>query len=327
MTPVRARLPGMLILAGTAALTAASCAAHPVQRAHTLPVISVPAKHASAVASGPADPGGTANPASPGGPARTPKQRAEADAAAILGSFVPPPGATRLRTAPSALKSPITSLGDGFQANGVTFWTAPGEPKAALAWVAAHLPKKYTAGDADFGPPSWDRMFELPPVPGVLPVREMVVEVTGLAGGATGIRVDANVGWQPVRTAAQQVPATAKAVTITVVSESRPVTHVPGPVTITDPAKVAGLAALVNALPISPFNGNVAISCPATIDVSLRLTFRASPGAPGLASVRTGMACGVAAFNAPGVGNLNLTEKAPLSAQVVKIASLDWKLS
>ena len=177
-----------------------------------------------------------------------------------------------------------------------------------LAWETAHLPSQYTASDTDFGPPSWDRMFDLPPVPGVLPVREMVIEVTSLAGGQTGIRVDAHVGWQPVRTAAQQVPATAKAVTITVVSESRPVTHVPGPVTITDPAKVAGLAALVNALPISPFNGNVAISCPAAIDVSLRLTFRASPDGPGLASVRTGMACGVAAFNAPGVANLNLTE-------------------
>jgi hypothetical protein len=308
MTSVRARIPGVLILAGTAALTAASCAAQPVQTAHVLPVI----QRGSAVAAGPAGP---------------PKQRAEADVAAILASFVPPPGATRLYTAPSSLKSPITSLGDAFQANGVTFWKAPGEPKAVLAWETAHLPKRYTAGDADFGPPSWDRMFELPPVPGVLPVREMVVEVTSLGGGTTGIRVDATVGWQPARTAAQRVPATAKAVTITVVSESRPVKHPPGPATITDPATVAALAALVNGLPISPFNGNVAISCPATFGPSLRLTFRASPHSPGLASVRTGMSCGVAGFSAPGVANLNLTETTPLSARVVQIAGLDWKLS
>jgi hypothetical protein len=116
-------------------------------------------------------------------------------------------------------------------------------------------------------------------------------------------------------------------VTITVVSESRPVKHPPGPATITDPATVAALAALVNGLPISPFNGNVAISCPAAINTSLRLTFRASPHGPGLASVRTDMACGVAAFNAPGVANLNLTENTPLSTQVLKIAGLDWKLS
>lgn len=312
MTPVRARLSGALILAGTAALTAASCAAQPVQSAHVLPVIIAPAQHASAVAAGPAGP---------------PKQRAEADAAAILASFVPPPGAARLRTAPSALKSPITSLGDAFQATGVTFWTAPGAPKAVLAWETAHLPPGYTGGDADFGPPSWDRMFELPPVPGVLPVREMVVEVTGLAGGTTGIRVDAHVGWQPARTAAQRVPATATAVTIAVAGESRAVKHPPGPATITDPATVAALAALVNGLPISPYNGNVAISCPAAIVASLRLTFRARPHGPGIASVTTGQSCGLAVFNAPGAANLNLTESPPVAARVVTIAGLDWKLS
>jgi hypothetical protein len=313
MTPVRARLPGALILAGTAALTAASCAAQPVQSAHVLPVISASAKHASAVAAGQAG---------------TPKQRAEADAAAILASFVPPPRATRLAAAPGALKSPITSLGDAFQANGVTFWTAPGAPKAVLAWETAHLPPGYTRSDADFGPPSWDRMFELPPVPGVLPVREMVVEVTGLAGGTTGIRVDANVGWQPVRTAAQRVPATAAAVTITVLGESRPVKHPPGPATITDPAKVAALAALVNGLPVSPYNGNVAISCPATLGlVSLRLTFRAAPHGPRIASLTTGLSCGIAAFKAPGAASLNLTESPPIAAKVLTVAGLDWKLS
>lgn len=309
MTSVRARLPGVLILTGTAALTVASCAAPPpVEHAQVLPVIIAPTVHANATA-------------------RPPQERAKADVSAILASFVPPPGATRLHTAPGALKSPITSLGDGFQANGVRFWTAPGQPKAVLAWETAHLPAKYKASDADFGPPSWDRMFELPPVPGVLPVREMIVEVTGLAGGMTGIRVDANVGWQPVRRANQQVPATAKAVTIAVVSESRPVKHPPGPAMITDPAKVAALAALVNGLEISPFNGNVAISCPAAIGVSLRLTFRASPHGPGLASVQTDMACGVAGFSAPGVASLNLTEKTALSAQIVRLAGLSWKLS
>jgi hypothetical protein len=313
MTPVRARIPGALILAGTAALTAASCAAQPVQSAHVLPVISAHAVHASAAAAGPAG---------------TPKQRAEADVAAILASFVPPPGARRLSTAPSALKYPITSLGDGFQASGVRFWTAPGDPQALLAWETAHLPKKYTAGDADFGPPSWDRMFGLPPIPGVLPAREMVVEVTSLASGTTGIRVDANAGWQPARTAAQRIPATAGAVTVTVASESRPVKHPPGPVTITDPAKVAGLAALANGLPISPFNGDVAISCPATAGlVSLRLTFRAAPHGPGIASLTTGLSCGMAAFKAPGAPSLNLTESPSIAPRVLKIAGLDWKLS
>jgi hypothetical protein len=323
MTPVRTRLPGALILAGTAALAVASCAAQPAQTAHALPVIS-----AHAAATGGAGTKTGQGSTHPGVPPRSPKQLAEADVAAILASFVPPPGAVRLSIAPRALKSPITWLGDAFQANAVRFWTAPGDPQALLAWETAHLPKKYTASDADFGPPSWDRMFDLPPIPGVLPAREMIVEVTSLASGTTGIRVDANVGWQPARTAAQRIPATARAVTITVASESRPVKRPPGPVTITDPAKVAGLAALVNGLPISPYNGNVAISCPATAGlVSLRLTFRAAPHGPGLASVTTGQACGVAVFNAAGALNLNLTESPPIFPKVLTIAGLHWKLS
>jgi len=126
-----------------------------------------------------------------------------------------PPGARRLRQAPVALKAPITTLVSTTLVDDVSFWRAPGRPQALLAWEQAHLPRRFTPGDEDFGPPSWDRMFSLSAVPGVLNARDLVVEVTGVGNGQSAIRVDAQVSWQPPRPASERVPSSARVVTIT----------------------------------------------------------------------------------------------------------------
>ena len=175
--------PGTVVLLAACVAMAAGCAAaHP--------------------ATGPA--------ASPG-----PREHAVADAAAILRAFAVPPGARRLPQAPDALKVPITTLVSTTLVDDVSFWRAPGQPQAVLAWEQAHLPRRFTLGDADFGPPSWDRMFSLAPVPGVLTARDLVVEVTGAGHGQTAIRVDAQVSWQPPRPGRERVPGAARVVTIT----------------------------------------------------------------------------------------------------------------
>jgi hypothetical protein len=110
----------------------------------------------------------------------TPRERAVADAAAILKAFAVPPGARRLQRALDALKVPITTVVSATLVDDVSFWRAPGPPQAVLAWEQAHLARRFTPGDEDFGPPSWDRMFSLSPVPGVLNARDLVVEVTGV---------------------------------------------------------------------------------------------------------------------------------------------------
>jgi hypothetical protein len=259
---------------------------------------------------------------------QTPKQRAEADAAALLASFVPPPGATRLPKAPDLpggyLKTPITYLGDGYQVDGTTFWQAPGAPQAVLNWEIAHISRRFSLGDADFGAAS-DRSFELPPVPGVLTSRDLVVEVASLGDGRTGIRVDAEVGWQPPRPAGDQVPSTARAVTIGEETTMETGQGMPSPVTIAAPAVVARLAALVNAMPISPFNGT-AESCPAAFGSFLTLTFRASPGGQVLATVRTDQSCGVTIFSPNPNQSVALTQPTGLDQQVLTIAGLPWKL-
>ena len=310
---VRVILP---IVAGAALVALAGCG-----------TVHAPAGGSSATKTGQATPTSTAS-TTPGG--QTAKQRAQADAAALLASFVPPPGATRLAKAPNLpggyLKHPITYLGDGYQVDGTTFWQAPGAPTAVLNWEIGHISHRFALGDADFGisgSPA-DRSFELPAVPGVLTSRDLVVEVVSMGAGQTGIRVDAMVGWQPPRPAIDKVPATARVVTI---AETTMQTgqRLPSSVTITDPAVVAKLAALVNSMPIAPING-VAVSCPGGFGSSLTLTFRAGPGAPVLAKVQTDQACGVTIFSANPNQDLALTQPANLDQRLLAIAGLSWKI-
>lgn len=279
----------------------------------------------SAVSSGTAASG---TPSRSGTRALTPRQRAETDVKAILAAFVPPPGARRLAKAPAggSLNQPVTSLVDATQADGTTFWEAPGGPLPLLSWEIAHVPHRFALGDADFGPPTWDRAFDLPPVPGVLTSREMVVEVTGLGDGETGIRVDAEVGWQPARTASDRVSAAAGAVTIAEFSHFGATRPVRQPVTVTSPAVVKRLAALVNGLAISPFNGSAA-SCPSPFTSYLELTFRAAPAGEPLATFKTSQPCGVADFSARPGQNLALTQPASLNRRLLTIAGLHWKLT
>lgn len=262
---------------------------------------------------------------------QTPEQRAEVDASSLLASFVPPPGATRLAGPPNLpggyLKNPITTLGDAYQVDGTTFWQAPGAPRTVLNWEIAHISHRFSLGDADFGAASApsDRSFELPAIPGVLTSRDLVVEVVSIGDGRTAIRVDAEVGWQPSRSASRQVPPAARVVTIAEETTMETGAGMPSPVTITDPAKVARLAALVNTLPISPFNGT-AVSCPAAVGSFLLLTFRASTGGQVLATVHTDQSCGVTVLSTNPSQDLSLTQPATLDQQLLAIAGLPWRI-
>jgi len=314
LSAMRAILP---IVAGAALIALAGCG-----------TVHAPAGGSTATKTGQPTPTSTTS-TKPGG--QTAKQRAQADAAALLASFVPPPGATRLAKAPNLpggyLKNPITYLGDGYQVDGTTFWQAPGAPTAVLNWEIAHISHRFSLGDADFGTgitPA-DRSFELPAIPGVLTSRDLVVEVVSMGAGRTGIRVDAEVGWQPPRPASDDVPATARVVTIAEETTMQTGAGLPSPVTITDPAAVAKLATLVNSMPISPFNG-IAVSCPAGFGSALTLTFRAEAGAPVLAKVQTDQACGVTIFSANPNQDLALTQPANLDQRLLAIAGLSWKI-
>jgi hypothetical protein len=254
-----------------------------------------------------------------------PRERAVADAAVILKAFAVPPGARRVQQAPDALKAPMTTLVSTTLVDKVSFWRAPGQPQAVLAWEQAHLPRRFTPGDADFGPPSWDRTFSLAPVPGVLNARDLVVEVTGAGNGQTAIRVDAQVSWQPHRPASERVPSATRVVTITQLPGLGPhAGHPHPPVTITDLAVVRRLAALVDDLQLSTIGANAL--CPASLGGGIRLTFLARAGGPPLAVAQGPAACGTVQFSADGRRQPALQLTDSFIPQVLKLAGLHWKV-
>jgi hypothetical protein len=299
----------MLLVTVCAAMAVAGCAA-----THT----TAPVTAASPTAASP-----TA--ASPTAGSPTARERAIADAAAILRAFVPPPGAQRLPKPPEVVKIPISTLVATTLVDDVSFWRAPGQPQAVLAWEQAHLPRRFTPEDVDFGPPAWDRTFSLAPIPGVLNARDLVVEVAAAGHGQTAIRVDAQVSWQPPRPAQELVPSAARVVTITQLPSLDPhATRPPAPVTITDLAVVRRLAALADSLQLSTIGPHA--SCPAALGGGILLTFRARVGGPPLAAAQGPAACGTVQFSVGGKQQPALQITESFIPQVLKLTGLNWKV-
>jgi hypothetical protein len=267
-------------------------------------------------------------------PAQPPHQRAVADANAMLASFVVPTGARKLSSAPSVgkgvLKAPAQTPGTPDLVDKAGWWIAPGAPQGVLAWEARHLPRRFSSagGGTTYGrniATTWSQVFSLPGIPGVLDSRELVVLVVQ-DGDKTAIRVDAQVTWQPARPSSEKVPAAAKAVTISIDPGLNQGGRKPQqPVTITDPAKVRALTALINRLTLFPPG---AFSCPADFGGNLVLTFRAGPRTPALA---------VATVDLSGCDGVDLTiggKPQPTLAgpgtdsgpQILRLAGLSWKI-
>ena len=264
-----------------------------------------------------AKPAGT--PAVSGQPSGTPEQRAVADARAILGEFVPPPGAVRLAGQPKLPNgSAVMGLNSTTVVDAVGYWRVRGEPTALLAWEKAHISRSFSRLDVLIGPPSWDTVYSLPAVPGVLAKREMNVQVYDVGGGVSVIMADAMVSWQPPRPAWEVIPAS---VTVVTIAAFPPWQGNLAPVTITSVPVVRRLAALVNELPVSTVGRG-----PCPMGVGFTLTFRAA--ARGLAvAVAVGPAeCGKVHLKLNGKDEPDLQPPDSYRATVLKIAGLRWKL-
>lgn len=259
-------------------------------------------------------------------PGVTPRQVAQAQARILLADFVPPPGARKRATPPGTsgvLDRPKSFIVSSAELDQVTFWLAPGQPQAVLAWERAHLPRTFTPADSGFGPPSWDQMFQLTKVPSVITDAELVVLVASTGSGQTGIRVDAEVAWQPPRPASTFVPATAKVVTLAEVALMDQHPRLPKPVTIASEGVVRQLAALVNGLQLSTIGE---ASCPPGIGNDLRLTFRARDGGPPVAVVQGPEACGAVLLTINGKDQPALQITDSFVAGALRAAGLHWQL-
>ena len=273
MTPTAGRLLGTLL---AVAVALAGCAV---------------ARPSAAAASRTAT--ATAHPAA--ATALSPKQRAEADAAAILAAFVVPPGARKLPGPPSGQAHQLKDItGSSASPNWIDktgFWQVEGDPQQILAWTASHVGRTHTTGGLTTNLPVsgrpetvWELDYGLPPVPAVEDSRELTVEVADAGGGQTAIRVDAQVTWLPAREASQLVPATATAITMSVIPYPTPGTKPPQPVTLTSPATVRRIVALVNSLPAFPPGPRECGMPPQGGTLALELTFLAAPHGRVLAS-------------------------------------------
>jgi hypothetical protein len=204
------------------------------------------------------------------------------------------------------------------------WWRVTGQPQAVLGWIQAHgLPGSAGGGTGGLTASGsyvmWDTEFTLPAVPGVLTGRELVVSIAADGPDRTAIRADAFVGWVPARPAAETIPASSRMVTIT------PVNAAGQPVTVTDPAQVARIAATVNALPVYPPRS--AGWCDSLVPPgglpAIRLTFRASAGSRELAIV-TASRCQLVGVVIDGKTMPALFGAQTLIQKVMAVAGVHW---
>jgi hypothetical protein len=130
------------------------------------------------------------------------------------------------------------------------------------------------------------------------------------------------------RAGAEAIPPAARVVTLTITNIFHPRSSQPKPVTVTGPARVSELAALLDGLQVTP--PDLYQSCPYDLGGQLTLTFRGTAGGPALAVVAARLSgcafvyvsVGGKPRQSVGLGDGGLT----LAARAVKIAGLDWKL-
>jgi hypothetical protein len=253
--------------------------------------------------------------------APSPEQRAAAEAKAILRQFVPTPGAVRLAKRPPLPDgSPVMGLAAATQEDATGYWRARGTATALLAWEKAHMSRSFSRQDVIIGPPSWNTVYSLPAVPGVLPQREMNVQFYDTAGGTTVIMAEAMVSWTPPRPAAEVIPASVTAVTIAAYGLWP---EMPAPVTITSAPAVRRLAALVNALPLSTTGTD--LPCP--MGAGFTLTFRAAADGPPAAVAQGPGACDAVTLRLNGKDEPALQAPGSYVAAVMRVAGLQWTLS
>ena len=252
-----------------------------------------------------------------------PRQRAEAAARAMLADFVVPPGAVRLAKAPSLPGgSPSMGIVSSAQADVTGYWRATGNAQSLLAWERAHISKSFSAQDVIIGPPSWDTVYSLPAVAGVLSKREMNVQVYDVGGGRTVIMAEAMAAWEPARPAGEVIPGSVRAVRV---SDGNGPGLAFKPVTITSPATVKRLVALVNGLPLATLGQDV--PCPSGVE--LTLTFYGLVSATGKpAATATGpVGCGAVelTLNGKRQADLEPTDAGSYETTVVSTAGVRLK--
>lgn len=202
----------------------------------------------------------------------------------------------------------------------VGYWRVRGDAPVLQAWEKTHISRSFSRRDVIIGPPSWNTVYSLPAVPGVLITREMNVQCYDVGGGATVIMAAAMVLWQPPRPASEVIGGSVSVLTI---ASSGPWQGNPVPVTITSAPVVRRVAALLNGLPVS-MAATQRLPCP--MGAGFTLTFRAAVGAPAIAVAIGPAECGVLHLRLTGKAEPDLQPPSSYRATILKITGLHWEL-
>jgi hypothetical protein len=151
----------------------------------------------------------------------------------------------------------------------------------------------------------------------------LLTAIVAAAGVAIGLAV-----WPSGSAAAGTIPSGARVVTVTPVFGRDPNTsrhHLDHAFTITDPAKVARIAAIINGLAPFPVGE---LSCAEDNGAAMQLTFRTSLGGPAVSTVLATYT-GCSGISSPDAPNLPFLEDYTSSGQqvqqlVLAIAGVRW---
>ncbi|MGH2889055.1 MAG: hypothetical protein ACRDNJ_05465 [Solirubrobacteraceae bacterium] len=211
------------------------------------------------------------------------------DAARLLSRLMLPSGAARDSGEPAgdgAQLRPLPLLIGAFKSvTAHAWWTLPGGPNAAVAYIRTHPPAgaRLTgtgSGSNGHGQSMRSLDFDWGPVTGVLGVRHLRVTVTALPGGDTGLLAESQSQWIVPRPAGERVPRGVRVVDVQAGPRGDPTKIVR---TVTGRAEIHRLIALVDSLEIVQ---PVEMSCPSLTPSAaweISLTFRVRPGGPALA--------------------------------------------
>jgi hypothetical protein len=285
------------------------------------------------------------NPCAPSFPGmRVGRPLADLYAGSLLCEFAVPQGARRLAIAPDTAHGVLTqSLPQALLADEVDraqFWQIPGNPQGVLAWEKLHLPRSlaYTgsgSGSLAGTTIEWQDDYSLPAVPqqplvnGQIDSRTMSLFAVDAGNGQTYLEVAVSVDWIPPRPASEVIPQSVRAVEITAVPDMNLYITAPAPVTITNPARVRRIVALIDSLPLSPPG---VFSCPFGGDAELVLTFLTQQtGGSTLAVADLGLegcewiSLTIGGKQQPGLGAPNGGRS--FAAGVLRAAGVSWNLS
>jgi hypothetical protein len=244
------------------------------------------------------------------------------DAAALVSSFAPPPGATRSPSKPTGTPSALDSMPVQQQVStkavSTGWWLVPMSADAADAWLRAHGADGWGA----VGPTATAVRFitYTKPSTATLAERTVTVSVAPLSAQRAVLRVDAEDVYRLSKPAAEAVPATAY-----LLATVQPVGGVAAPeadariLTVTDRATIAKLAGLINALPREVDSVH---SCPIDRGGKIVLAFKDSANGAARATVVIGLSgCPDVAVTVGGVQQPDLdpgavTAKDGLSGEV-----------